>query len=92
MKELTVIISAHNQGQFLYRTIRSLCLNKEESNEIIVVLDTPTEETQHYAEISVQRFPSVRIIETKLRDIGLSRNKGAAIAKGEFLLFLDAVS
>jgi glycosyltransferase involved in cell wall biosynthesis len=78
----TIIIPSRNE-QFLTKTIQSLCDNAESEIEIIAVLDgykvnLPEDQRVHYIENGVSQ--------------GMRRciNQAAAIAKGTFLMKLDA--
>lgn len=91
MIKISVIIIAHDQGQFLYRTIRGIFSSYEKSViEVICCLDTPSPETLKFVEIAKNKFPQIKVLNTEHLDNGLSRNEAAKTASGEYLLFLNA--
>ena len=83
---LSVIIPVHNGGDKFRRCLRSLQESLQKPREIIVVADGDTDESWRLAEefgTHVFRFPSPG-------GPGRARNLGAAQARGEILLFIDA--
>lgn len=84
---LSIVVPAHNAADFLGATIQSCISSAGSSKEIVVVDDG-----------SADRTPEVcaafgdRIVFSRVENGGVSRarNLGAALAKGEWLLFLDA--
>lgn len=87
----SVIITAHNEGEVLHATIRSVqraLRQVKEEVEIILHLDSATEETQRAAE-EYHNTREVKVLENSFGDVGPARNFAAAVAKGEFLFFVD---
>lgn len=84
---LSIIIPAHNAAEYIAATIQSCLAENSLALEVIVVDDGSTDDT---AEI-VSAFGSAIVLK-KVENGGVSRarNIGAAMAKGEWLLFLDA--
>jgi glycosyltransferase involved in cell wall biosynthesis len=83
---ISVIITSHNEGQELERTVRSVIDNTRCLAEIIVVDDGSTDE-------SCQAVPdnSVRIIRHEQRvGVARSRDEGSRAAQGDVLCYLDA--
>lgn len=85
---VSFVIPAHNECQFLPQTIRQLHCSVKSLNvesEIIVVDDASTDETATLAsELGCE------VISVELRNIGAVRNAGAARAKNDWLIFVDA--
>jgi GT2 family glycosyltransferase len=83
---LSVVIPVHNGGENFRRCLASLKESLRPPDEIIVVVDGDTDESWQFAQefaTRVFRFPSPR-------GPGRARNLGAAHARGEVLLFIDA--
>ena len=55
--------------------------------ELLLVLDTPSEETTNYAKSWLDR--GARIIETQVKDLGDARNVAASATDATWLAFLD---
>jgi len=86
---LSIVIPAYNESQNIEQTIlvlrEALQQAELESYELIVADDASTDGT---AEIAGTL--SAKIVPSGKRNIGATRNAGAAAAQGEYILFLDA--
>ena len=85
---LSFIIPAHNEEKLLPRTIESIHAVAKvlgESYEVIVVDDASTDAT---GEIATRH--GALIVKVDHRQIAKTRNSGAAEARGEVLIFVDA--
>ena len=88
MIDYSVIIPAFNEESFLPKTLASLRDAMEglpASGEIIVVDNNSTDKTA-----SIPASFGARLVFEPVNQISRARNAGAAIAKGRYLLFLDA--
>jgi len=87
--DYSVVIPAYNEEEYLPSTLRSLdkVLRKipQFRGEVIVVNNGSTDRTAQIAEQY-----GAKVVEETNRGIGRARNRGAAMAKGETLIFLDA--
>ncbi len=82
------MIPAHNEEKYLRATvaaIKAACNQLELKFEIIVVNDASSDET---GELAAEL--GARVIDVDLRNIGAVRNAGAAQARYERLIFVDA--
>lgn len=85
---ISVIIPHFNQPDFLARCLMSLQGQDAGGHEVeIIVADNGS--TTPPAEV-VGRFPGVRLIEEPTPGPGPARNRGASLARGEILAFIDA--
>jgi glycosyltransferase involved in cell wall biosynthesis len=87
---LSLIVPAHNEERLIDGTLaaarEALAVNGlSEASEIIVSDDASTDRT---AEIA--RRAGAMVVFSGKRNIGGARNDGAAVARGRFLLFVDA--
>ncbi|MCK6554755.1 glycosyltransferase family 2 protein [Candidatus Binatia bacterium] len=83
---LSVIVPAHNNGPFLARALKALASSTFRDYEIVVVDDASTDDTPEVAARA-----GVRVLRLD-RNGGpaRARNRGAEVATGEFLVFVDA--
>lgn len=82
---VSVIIPAHNEGNYLGATLDALNRQRYPGMEIVVVANGCTDNTAEVAQGKCHRL--VTLTE---KGLGVSRNLGARLASGELLVFLDA--
>lgn len=91
MKDLSIIVTAHNEGIIAYKTIRSVfecieCLEDGVDFEFIAHIDDGDALTRKCFE----QFPSIKIIDSKFGDPGLSRNFAVSKSCGRYVSLVDA--
>ncbi len=86
---VAVVIPTHNRRASLERTVRSLSAQTQlpEFMEIIVVADGCSDGTREIA--GLRRPVAVRLIEQPRQGPAAARNRGAAAATADILIFLD---
>ena len=85
---LSFIVPAHNERQLLGRTLTALHATAREVGipyEVIVVNDSSTDDTSVIAEAH-----GACVVHVRHRQIARTRNSGAAAARGNRLIFVDA--
>lgn len=82
---ITVVIPAHNEADYLQRTLVSLQNQNYGWYEVIVVANGCRDGT-----VTVARGQCHRLVVLPRKCLGRARNLGARMARGELLLFLDA--
>lgn len=82
----SVIIPTLNEEKFLPNLLQSLTQQSEKDFEVIVVDGSSKDKTV----VLAKQFPGVKILISKKASLPLQRNMGARVAKGEWLLFVDA--
>lgn len=82
---ISVIIPAHDEERYLPETLRSLRAQTYRYYEIIVVANGCVDGT-----VPIAREKADKVIELADRALGKARNTGAAKARGDLLVFLDA--
>jgi glycosyltransferase involved in cell wall biosynthesis len=82
---VSVIVPAYNEARHLARCLRALQNQTLAPRETIVIDDGSTDATP----VIAARFP-VSLIQTRHRGPAHARNKGAALATGRILVFVDA--
>ena len=89
MPKLSVIIPCYNYGDRVLNAIKSVAGNANEQVELIVINDGSTDDSLKILQ-DLQAQYSFQLIDQKNMGLAATRNKGAKIAQGEYLLFLDA--
>src|SRR5436189_2133424 len=82
---ISVIVPAHNEGEYIARTLAALQAQNYSNFEVIAVCNGCSDNTA-----DVARSRCDVLIDTQERGISFARNRGARAAGGELLLFLDA--
>jgi glycosyltransferase involved in cell wall biosynthesis len=82
---ISVIIPAHNEEAYLGVTLDALRDQAYKKFEVIVVANGCTDRT---ADMARERCD--RLVVLSQKSLGVARNLGARMAKGELLVFLDA--
>jgi glycosyltransferase involved in cell wall biosynthesis len=82
---ISIVIPAHNEEAYLPRTLDALKQQDYPRFEVIVVANGCQDRT---TEVAQKRCD--RLIALSQKGLGVARNLGARMAKGELLLFLDA--
>jgi glycosyltransferase involved in cell wall biosynthesis len=83
---VSVVIPAYNEARVIARCLQSLMDQTHRPQEIIVVDDGSTDCTRAI----VRSFGGVMLFEQSHEGSGAARNRGAAVAVGDILCFLDA--
>ena len=84
MLQISVIIPAHNEERYIVKTLQSVHQQDFSDYEILVIANACTDKT---IEIAAKY---AKVYATKRKGVSLAKNIGAAKAKGEILVFLDA--
>jgi GT2 family glycosyltransferase len=90
MPDISVVIPTRDRSESVRRVLRALALQGPPRGdfEAIVVADGCTDSTAR--QITAARWPfDVHVLEQSLSGAAVARNCGAALARGEILLFLD---
>ena len=82
---VSVIVPAHNAAPYLAEAIESIQTQAHGNLDIVVIDDGSTDATAEIAAVD-----GVRLRRQPQRGAGAARNAGLALARGEFIAFLDA--
>jgi glycosyltransferase involved in cell wall biosynthesis len=87
MAFFSIIITSHNQEGFIRNAVASALAQAHPNKEIIVIDDASTDGSQRILE---EYGDAIRLTQLD-KNVGASRarNVGTAVAKGDFLVFLD---
>jgi len=86
---LSVIIPCFNDGQFLKEAIASVTACPDQFYEIIIVNDGSTDSLTHQV-LNELRSNGYQVIDQPNQGAPAARNTGVRLAKGEYILPLDA--
>ena len=89
MPKVTVYIPAYNYGRFLDAAIQSVLKQTMDDWELIVIDDGSTDDTSEIL-APYGTHPKIRIFEQENRGLSFTNNVALRIARGEYLMRLDA--
>lgn len=88
---LSIVIPALDEAGIVDRLLYELLDDATDAVEIIVTDSGSSDDTAAIVEALAQEHPQlVRLVRAPRKGVSLARNSGAAVARGEYLAFLDA--
>ena len=89
---VSVVIPCYNQCEFLFEAVESVVQQSYQNWEIIIVDDGSTDDTPHVAETLKKEFAqkNIHLVQQKNQGLASARNAGIQVAKGQYILPLDA--
>ena len=90
--DISIIIPCYNSAQYIQKCIYSLLDQNYDKSlyEIIVILDSCTDDSQVIVEECLKNFPNRKLLSVNCRRPGLARNAGLNIAVGKYVWFIDS--
>ena len=88
MKKVSIIIPCYKCEKYIIKTLESAVSQEYTNIEIIVINDGSTDNCSSV--VKTIKDDRIHLIEQKNQGVSFSRNKGIAMAKGEYVVFLDA--
>lgn len=86
LHSISVIIPTFNRKKYLGEAIESVLEQNYQPIEIIIIDDGSTDNT----ETLIKKYPEVHYVYQENIGQAAARNRGIALAKGEYLAFLDS--
>jgi glycosyltransferase involved in cell wall biosynthesis len=90
MLKISIIVSCFNQAQYLKESLQSVMDQTFQDWECIIVNDGSRDNTEEIAEKWINRDKRFHYIQKVNGGLSSARNAGIAIAKGDYILALDA--
>lgn len=88
--QISIVIPAYNAEKTIARSLQSVVDQKGCTLEAIVVDDGSKDGTEAIAREYSERYPCIRYVRQENAGVSSARNKGIVLARGTYLLFLDA--
>jgi len=87
--KITVVVPTHNRSRLLARTITSLAEQDLAPMEVVVVDNACTDDTQAVVQGLAKHVRRLRYVVEPQLGVSHARNRGAAEANGELVVFID---
>ncbi len=88
--KVTVVIPVYNTEDYVEQTIESICAQTLDDIEIIAINDGSRDGSLRIMEAAAAHDPRIRVLSQQNRGLSLTRNRGIAEARGEFIYFMDS--
>ncbi|MTJ93807.1 MAG: glycosyltransferase [Desulfovibrio sp.] len=89
MPRVSVVIPCYNQGHYLQEAIQSVLNQDYDDMEIIIVNDGSTD-IATLEVLQTYTLPHIHVLHTDNQGLSSARNNGIAMARGQYILPLDA--
>lgn len=92
MKELlfTIVVPAYNCENTVLRCLSSILAQTYKSFELIVINDGSTDNTMYVCDSFLKDFENCKVVSKSNGGCASARNYGMYLAKGDFIIFVDA--
>lgn len=87
---VSIIIPVYNNEQFIEKCLNSLVNQTYRLLEIIVIDDGSTDSSGDISDEFAQRNKTIKVVHKKNEGVSLARIDGFALAKGDYVCFIDA--
>jgi glycosyltransferase involved in cell wall biosynthesis len=87
---VSVIIPVYNVENYVKKCIDSVLVQRGVIFEIILVDDGSTDGSPQICDEYAQKYDNITVIHKENKGLGLARNSGLDIAKGEYIFFIDS--
>ncbi len=89
MEKISVIVPVYNVEKYLDRCVQSLFNQTYENIEIVLINDGSTDRSGEICDRYAQEDSRVKVLHQEYNGVADARNKGVAMATGEYVIFLD---
>lgn len=90
MLQLSVIIPAYNVSEYIEACLYSVIQQTYQALEIIVINDGSTDDTLEKITQVAAEHPQIQVYSHENIGLSATRNKGVALATGEYITFVDS--
>lgn len=87
---VSVIVPCYNYGAYLPQSIESAQAQTHKNIEIIIINDGSTDDTSAIAKKYAEKYKNIKYYEQDNLGIVKTRNRGLGLAKGDYIVQLDA--
>ena len=88
--KLSIIVPIYNVAPYLRKCVDSLLAQDISDYEIILVDDGSPDECQQICDQYAEQYSNIKVIHQANAGLSAARNTGIAVAKGEYICFVDS--
>lgn len=89
-KKISVIIPMYNAEKYIKKTLNSIIEQSYQNWEIIIIENGSEDKSPDIIREYEKKYPEIRMIKGPGKGPGPARNKGLKLAKGDYIVFVDA--
>lgn len=90
MIKISVIVPVYNVEKYIDCCICSLINQTTPAYEIILIDDGSTDLSGNKCDEWAKKYNKIKVVHKKNAGLGMARNSGIELAKGDFILFIDS--
>lgn len=87
---ISIIVPVYNVKDYLEKCLQSICVQTYKNLEIILIDDGSSDGSGELCDLFAQRDGRIKVIHQTNAGQSAARNRGLAVAQGEFLGFVDS--
>ena len=89
-KKISVIIPMYNAEKYIKKTLNSIIEQSYQNWEIIIIENGSEDKSPDIIREYEKKYPEIRMIKGPGKGPGPARNRGLKLAKGDYIVFVDA--
>ena len=89
MEKISVIVPVYNVEKYLHRCVDSLLSQSYTNIEIILINDGSADKSGEICDEYAKKDSRIRVMHQEYNGVADARNKGVAMATGDYIIFLD---
>lgn len=90
MPDVSIIIPIYNAEKYLMRCLDSIIFQMEENDELILIDDASSDKSGEICDTYSANHENIVVVHQSNKGVGGARNSGLKIAKGSYIMFVDA--
>jgi len=87
---ISVIVPVYNCAAYLPQCLESILVQTHNALEIILIDDGSADDSPQICDTFAQKDPRIKVIHQTNQGVSAARNTGLALARGEYIGFVDA--
>ena len=87
---VSVIVPVYNVEDYLEQCLNSICAQTLSRIEIIVIDDGSIDNSGQICDVFAMKDPRIKVIHKKNEGLSAARNDGIALARAEYIMFVDS--